>query len=504
MKRLLVLALLLLAPALAHAQNRQLYRNLPDLPVFDLRKYGANGSDSSADNAEIARLITAVNAAGGGEIIVPAGTYYIDESSPITIGDNTHFVGVGRPTFKVRAGAGNYQELFKTADAVRNRISFRGIIFDQNTANGSSAAGVGPLPGTASRSHFIFGLNANYVRFEDCTFNCHGVNTIVTVSGNTGLDVIRCQFNFSHYPHSSYAFYDNSLIYSLSRFTNVDRCEFLAATAAGQVQAMGAVELHAADSSVTRCRSVNYATLCNVAADAGFTGWFNARVEGNNAEACNQGISLFPGGSLKGTKIVNNNLQVKQLTWGHASFWGIGSGTGTAAVTDVDVTLNHVELEQEDNARSTTSTDPDGLAMQQYAGGGILLNFDNAGCARIRITGNRVVSAPFNGIRLGGEGATGTYADCEITGNWLLDCGHYPGADSVRYEAYVHLRGTFSDTFVTDNRFIERFATTRAIYWIHASVGTYATTCRHGRNETVQPASVIANSLAANWGAATN
>ena len=44
-------------------------------PVYDVKSYGATGSAKAADTTAINRAIDAANAAGGGTVFFPAGTY---------------------------------------------------------------------------------------------------------------------------------------------------------------------------------------------------------------------------------------------------------------------------------------------------------------------------------------------------------------------------------------------------------------------------------------------
>lgn len=64
--------------------------------AVNVKNYGAKGDGKSNDRGAFAKAITAINAKGGGKLIIPAGTYLID--APIIIGSNTTVEGVGRKT----------------------------------------------------------------------------------------------------------------------------------------------------------------------------------------------------------------------------------------------------------------------------------------------------------------------------------------------------------------------------------------------------------------------
>ena len=79
----LILALLLAAllplslPGQALGQdNRPLYRNLPDLPVVDVRRYGAKGNGVADDHAAFQAAVNAAKA-GSKRVYAPAGNYYM-------------------------------------------------------------------------------------------------------------------------------------------------------------------------------------------------------------------------------------------------------------------------------------------------------------------------------------------------------------------------------------------------------------------------------------------
>ena len=60
---------------------------LPNLPVFNVKNYGATGNGTTDDTVAIRNALSAAQAAGGGIIYLPAGTYAVDPQS----GDPTEF-----------------------------------------------------------------------------------------------------------------------------------------------------------------------------------------------------------------------------------------------------------------------------------------------------------------------------------------------------------------------------------------------------------------------------
>jgi hypothetical protein len=483
----------------------QEWDKLRGAPFLDVKKDGgAEGNGSHDDTSAIQAVYDRAEAAGGAVVLWPAGTYIVDPTvAAVTLCSNIINYALGPVTIKVKSGVGDYYSVFTAIDAHHSRIEWHGFTFDQNYANVSS--GSYPAVGGGAKSYFIFSLNASDVVFTDCVFNYMGVNALITAStANERLTFHRCRFNFNQHPYAtipgagSVRYYDNSAVYSNSRYTVAVDTHFYAPSAGYPSGATGGIELHNADSVVARCTSTNFETLVNVAPYTGFAGNFNATVDDCRAFNCNDGILLWPSGSLKGTKVIHNRCYVKQLSWARFRFSGIGNGSGSTLMEDVEIAENHVECEQEDNTRSVT--DPvNGLTLQQYQCGGICLSLNSA-TARLDVLDNTVVLSPFAGFRLGGEGTAVAHDGLILRNNRLLDCGHYPGAASSLWEAYVRLRGNFDKAVLTGNVFDERFTPIRGRYWIEATLGSYTTACKHGRNEKF--GSGLSDNLAANWGAA--
>jgi Pectate lyase superfamily protein len=80
--------------------------------VFNIKNpvYGAAGNGIADDGQEIQAAITAANAAGGGDVILPGGTYRTTVT--INMWDNVHLKGVGRGDVTIILDSASEGELF--------------------------------------------------------------------------------------------------------------------------------------------------------------------------------------------------------------------------------------------------------------------------------------------------------------------------------------------------------------------------------------------------------
>ena len=76
------------------------------MSVFNVADFGAVGNGVSDDTTEIQAALDAANAAGGGVVWVPPGTYKISNS--LIVYSNTHVRGAGRGATTLRGTAGAY------------------------------------------------------------------------------------------------------------------------------------------------------------------------------------------------------------------------------------------------------------------------------------------------------------------------------------------------------------------------------------------------------------
>lgn len=116
------------------------------LPVINVKgaTYGAKGDGSTDDAAAINAAITAANAAGGGDVFLPEGTYVVGAS--LLIKEHVRLVGAGRDASIIKAKASTSVNVIRTANYEANggtpRWSIEGLSIDGNRGNGATGRGI--------------------------------------------------------------------------------------------------------------------------------------------------------------------------------------------------------------------------------------------------------------------------------------------------------------------------------------------------------------------------
>jgi len=134
------LVLSTLSAGVAHAQVASAPFNVTN-PA-----YGANGNDTADDTQGIQNAINAVPSSGG-EVYIPAGTYYL--SGPLTVSNKPiAFRGEGaRVTNLIRRGAGD-GIVFTSSSSVNQGFAVRSMSFLREDGGGGAAiSGSWPTPG---------------------------------------------------------------------------------------------------------------------------------------------------------------------------------------------------------------------------------------------------------------------------------------------------------------------------------------------------------------------
>lgn len=103
---------------------------------FNVMDYGAAGDGVADDTAEIQAAINACNAAGGGTVYMPAGTYLVSDaggSTALSLKDGVSLVGAGVSTIIYLANAAN-SHVISVGSGIDN-WSIRDLKIDGNRAN---------------------------------------------------------------------------------------------------------------------------------------------------------------------------------------------------------------------------------------------------------------------------------------------------------------------------------------------------------------------------------
>lgn len=137
--------------------------------AISVKDQGAVGDGSTDDTTAFTAAATALTSASGGTLIIPPGTYILNDD--LALPSNTHVIGYGQPTLKVKASSTSNPLLLGVGSS-ESDITVEGITFDGNRSN------------ITSTNNLITIAGATRVRFVRCVFtNTRGVTLVF---GGTG------------------------------------------------------------------------------------------------------------------------------------------------------------------------------------------------------------------------------------------------------------------------------------------------------------------------------
>lgn len=248
-------------------------------------------NDMTAALALRARIQAAIDDASAlrRTLTIPAGLYniapipgFLAEAGSIyrcfDIPNNMHIVAEPGATFRIVNGVSSnaapiFMCMFGT-NQIRSNVSISGLEMDMNGANNlfSPNGGNTSLPNVGynlyNQAHIhvtgtIGGIAARIsnVRIEDCRFiNGYGVSCVVMGQSNTvgsgigsGWLLRRCYFY-----NNGYDTVDCSNVYGWARNVTIDDCEFDNPTQQNTVGGLVAIEIHGANTFITKCRINNF------------------------------------------------------------------------------------------------------------------------------------------------------------------------------------------------------------------------------------------------------
>jgi hypothetical protein len=440
---------------------------------FDIRRFGAVADNDAIDNIPaINGAISSAVAAGGGTVIVPAGTWYVKPSPSSWIIGRTgiHLHLLPGAVLKVRNDTGAFPVLI--SDATKGdgatyveHFTVRGGTIDLSPATNTGYTMDVSTPDSRQQA-IKFGAFRN-ISVEGVTFHSCGRNTVV-LSGPSCYDVTLRDntFHWEMGPVTTVDEYDNSAVYITVRW---------GATVTGNhgytdpaEHPRGFVELHGQGLTFTNNHSDGFGYLCYITPHSSIAQEYGTNaitVTGNTARRAWKAVSIFSfaGKVLTGVTVADNVLGIAQQEHNWNSAYGIAfeeNASTTGDYEDVTITGNTITFEPND-LRTTAWT---GAVVNHALTYGIgVAPYGNV--KNVVIADNIVKHAPSFGIKIGRYGeATKAISHVTVSGNQVIDAGDNNTAANAE-RAGVALFGTLVNVTVRDTRIIDTGTPSRTGYY---------------------------------------
>ena len=400
----------------------------------------------------------------GGRVLLGSGTWVVDPSTPLTIGGNTIWEGMGYEScIQVKDGAGLY---YQVVTASGDNVSIRDIRFDQNVAGNA----VQPIPGGGAGQNNVIVSTGDNFEVRGCYFDKITGQWAVNATG-TGVRLIDNYVNFVTTYVSS--LYDNTAFYVFADKQEITGNMFIGQPVASHVLAGGAIESHGGAAYIAGNFSENYDCIVRVvAADSGTDPVSNSiKVIGNTAKNCGHGINIWPGTTktntvtahlLKDIDVSHNQIYVNNVARTGAypgtnePYTGIGfvytDGTYIldGSVDGVRIIDNDIRFDASDNYAY--------VATPLFAGISV---YSAAPLSNADVHGNKVVNAPLYGICVEPYTTNG-YKNVRVHDNVMVDCGLCTGVSDGARGGLVMAdgTGTIKDALIDRNHVLDTAAST--------------------------------------------
>lgn len=165
------------------------------MALFDVRNFGATGTDSTNDTAAIQKALDAAHAAGGGQVYIPKGTYILTGTGDASDGalrvySNTELFGdgMGQTVLKIADGfASKITGMIRTpVNEVTTDVVIRDLTLDGNRANAPAEVDgimTGVLPGSPLQDARILIERVEIHDVSRIAFNPHEQTTDLIIRG---------------------------------------------------------------------------------------------------------------------------------------------------------------------------------------------------------------------------------------------------------------------------------------------------------------------------------
>lgn len=443
---------------------------------YSVKWFGAKGDGVTDDMDIIQSAIDIVYALGGGTVFFPRGTYIVSpllQTRRIVPKNNVHLLGEGpNSVIKVKDNAGDYWTIignFQTWPKVSN-VSIRGLRFDQNPS-GNTTCNIDHRRTDYYWTQYCIGLfDYENIVIDNCTFDpiC-GWNTVVLNNAQSKhATVNNCTFNFVH--ARGFDGYDNSAVYMNGSHHTVTNCRFYAAP--GE-KAMGAIETHTGKSVIANNVSDGYVTGVHIQSSETSGEHADMTVSNNTFTNAVHAIQFWPykQHSLKNVTVSGNTISLANARAQRTMMVGIGAYPGflppdhTGSFENITIVGNTIMCEEEFTKRANL------LEGFCYGIGFVR----DTSVKNVIISNNMIKNAPLTAIHIGNTSKVGTMSNLQITGNMIVNAGHYPAANET-YKAAILLRSTVVGVKISGNTINETYDTARGLYSIrlNAADGTFS------------------------------
>ncbi|MBD1554186.1 M10 family metallopeptidase C-terminal domain-containing protein [Pseudomonas typographi] len=161
--------------------------------VFDVRNYGAKGDGVTDDTLAIQKAINAASAAGGGQVIIPEGTFVVSDSdgngSALILKNGVELSGSGDAgsTLALANGATGTLAMLAVTSAASHDVGVSNLNLDANRSGGSATVTGVRLQGSDVTIDGVNVRNASGIGFDASS----GAEALVirnSVAQNNGLD----------------------------------------------------------------------------------------------------------------------------------------------------------------------------------------------------------------------------------------------------------------------------------------------------------------------------
>ncbi|TMV52146.1 hypothetical protein FE783_04165 [Paenibacillus mesophilus] len=442
---------------------------------YSVKWFGAKGDGMTDDMDIIQSAIDIVYGLGGGTVFFPKGTYIVSpllQTRRIVPKNNVHLLGEGpNSVIKVKDDAGDYWTIignFQTWPKVSN-VSIRGLRFDQNPS-GNTTCNIDHRRTDYYWTQYCIGLfDYENIVIENCTFDpiC-GWNTVVLNNAQSkNATVNNCTFHFVH--ARGFDGYDNSAVYMNGSNHTVTNCRFYAAP--GE-KAMGAIETHTGKSVIANNVSDGYVTGVHIQSSETSGEHADMTVSNNTFTNAVHAIQFWPykQHSLKNVTVSGNTIHLANARAQRTMMVGIGAYPGflppdhTGSFENITIVGNTILCEEEFTKRTNL--------LEGFCYG---IGFVRDTSVRnVVISSNIIKNAPLTAIHIGNTSKVGTMSNLHITGNLIVNAGHYPAGNET-YKSAILLRSTVIGAKISGNTINETYDTALGLYSIrlNAADGTF-------------------------------